>query len=123
MRYIKNKLIKSSLNLEKKQSENNEKEEDNSVPPQNNKERIIRKNICDYILILEKSILSFNVKKFKESYEYLLSSGIIKNIGEYGEFLLVVNGFDKFLIGEFLAKQKYPNDKKEVLNGFIDSIK
>ena len=81
-----------------------------------------RKYNSDFILILEKSILSFNVKNYKESYEFLESSGIIKNASEYGEILLVVSGFDKFLIGEFLAKQKYSNDKKEVLNGFIESI-
>ena len=66
--------------------------------------------------------MSFNVKNFKDSYEVLKNSEIIKNVKEYGEFLLVVSGFDKFLIGEFLAKQKYPNDKKEVLNNFIESI-
>ena len=60
--------------------------------------------------------MSFNIKNFKDSYEVLKNSEIIKNVKEYGEFLLVVSGFDKFLIGEFLAKQKYPNDKKEVLN-------
>ena len=73
-------------------------------------------------MTLEKSILSFNVKNYKDSYETLKNSLIIKSIKEYGEFLLVVGGFDKFLIGEFLAKQKYPNDKKDVLNNFIESI-
>ena len=43
---------------------------------------------------------------FKDSYEVLNNSEIIKNVKEYGEFLLVVSGFDKFLIGEFSAKQK-----------------
>jgi hypothetical protein len=42
---------------------------------------------------------------------------------EYGEFLLVVNGFDKFVIGEFLSNILPPNDKKEVLKHFIKSIK
>lgn len=120
-RYIKNKLKSNISNLEKKQKDS--KEKDDSIPQQNyDKERILRKYNSDFILIIEKSIISFNVKNYKESYEFLESSGIIKNAGEYGEFLLVVSGFDKFLIGEFLAKQKYPNNNKEVLNNFIESI-
>ena len=86
------------------------------------KDRMLRKYNIDFILTIEKSILSFNVKNYKDSYEILKNSDIIKNIAEYGEFLLIVSGFDKFLLGEFLAKQKYPNDKKEVLNNFIESI-
>ena len=77
----------------------------------------------EFLLTVEKSILSFNLKNYKESYEFLLSSEIIKNAGEFGKFLLVVSGFDKFLIGEFLTKQKFPNDKKEVLSEFIECIK
>ena len=110
-RYISNKLT----------SKNNfplNKEQDNNL----DKNRILRKYITDFILTVEKSILSFNIKNFKDSYEILKNSDIIKNIAEYGEILLVVSGFDKFLVGEFLAKQKYPNDKKEVLNNFIESI-
>ena len=127
LRYIKNKLKQNSANLEKKQKEQKEagnaKEIDDTLQQSNNdKERILRKYNSDFIIIIEKSIISFNVKNYKESYEFLLSSGIIKNEGEYGEFLLVVSGFDKFLIGEFLAKQKFPNDKKLVLNNFIESI-
>ena len=86
------------------------------------KDRILRKYNSDFILTVEKSILSFNIKNYKDSYDILINSSIIKNVAEYGEFLLVVSGFDKFLLGEFLAKQKYPNDKKEVLNNFIESI-
>ena len=111
LRYIKNKLT----------SKNNfplNKEQDNNL----DKNRILRKYKTDFILTVEKSILSFNIKNFKDSYEILKNSDIIKNIAEYGEILLVVSGFDKFLVGEFLAKQKYPNDKKEVLNNFIESI-
>ena len=124
LRYIRNKLKQNISNPDKKQKDaNNGEEEDKSLSQQNyDKERISRKYNSDFILIVEKSIISFNVKNYKESYEFLESSGIIKNVGEYGEFLLVVSGFDKFLIGEFLAKQKYPNDKKEVLNNFIESI-
>ena len=76
----------------------------------------------DFLLILEKSIFSFNQKNFKESYNILKNSEIINSIKEFGEFLLVVSGFDKYLIGEFLAKEKYPNEKGEVLKSFIGNI-
>ena len=47
---------------------------------------------------------------------------ILKDLCDFGKFLLVVSGFDKELLGEFLAKEKPPNDKKEILKGFIESI-
>ena len=121
LRFLKNKLELNNSKAEKnKNNANKEKNEDSQLNL--DKEKILRKYNSEFILIVEKSILSFNVKNFKESYEILKNSDIIKNEKEYGEFLLVVSGFDKFLIGEFLAKQKYPNDKKEVLNSFIESI-
>ena len=54
---------------------------------------------------VENSILYFNLKNYEESYLYLYMNGIIKNLEEFGEFLLVGNGFDKFIIGEFLSKK------------------
>ena len=121
LRYLKNKLELNNSKTEKNKGNLNlEKNEDSQLNL--DKEKILRKYNSEFILIVEKSILSFNVKNFKESYEVLKNSDIIKNEKEYGEFLLVVSGFDKFLIGEFLAKQKFPNDKKEVLNSFIESI-
>ena len=120
LRFLKNKLDSNNKNnLKNKNSQNTEKNNDSE---NTDKEKILRQYNSEFILTLEKAILSFNVKNFKESYEILKNSEIIKDIKEYGEFLLVVGGFDKFLIGEFLAKQKYPNDKKEVLNSFIESI-
>ena len=67
-----------------------------------------RKCQTEFLLIVEKAIISFNLKKYQESYTYLENSGVIKNVKEFGEFLLVVSGFDKFLLGEFLAKEKQP---------------
>ena len=112
LRFLKNKLdsINTNLNILNK---NNKKKDDSQINVE--KERYLRQYNSDFILTLEKSILSFNVKNYKDSCETLKNSGIIKSIKEYGEFLLVVGGFDKYLIGEFLAKQKYPNDKKDVL--------
>ena len=119
LRFLKTKLdtINNNLNI---MSNNNKKKDESQLNVE--KERYLRQYNSDFILTLEKSILSFNVKNYKDSYETLKNSLIIKSIKEYGEFLLVVGGFDKFLIGEFLAKQKYPNDKKDALNNFIESI-
>ena len=114
-RYIKNKSKKET-------GDANEKKKEDSLSQKNQDERALRKYNSDFILIIEKSILSFNVKNYKESYEFLSSSGIINSEDEFGEILLVVSGFDKFLVGEFLAKQKYPNDKKQVLKNFIEFI-
>ena len=86
------------------------------------KEKIFRLHNSNFLLIIEKVIFSFNQKNFKESYNILLSSEIISSLKEFGEFLLSVNGFDKFMIGEFLAKEKPPNEKGEVLNYFMGSI-
>jgi len=118
-KFFRLRFIKNKINLEEKKIEGEKNEQkEQSI----DKERILRKYNSEFLLTVEKSILSFNLKKYKESYEFLELSGIIKNAAEYGEFLLVVSGFDKFLVGEFLAKQKFPNDKKEVLNSFIESI-
>ena len=87
------------------------------------KDSELRHNHSQFLQLTEKSILCFNLKKYEESYLYLYSNNIIKNIEEFGEFLLVVNGFDKFIIGEFLSNTHSPNDKKEVLKAFINGVK
>ena len=89
----------------------------------------------DFLLILEQSILLFNQKKYQESFDNLKISEMLskdeknkKNKNEsieqeeFGEFLLVVSGFDKYLIGEFLAKDKPPNQNGKILNSFINCI-
>jgi hypothetical protein len=90
----------------------------------NNYERESEARKCqtEFLLIVEKAIISFNIKKYTESYTYLINSGIIKDSSEFGEFLLVVSGFDKTIVGEFLAKEKKPNENKEILNSFINAI-
>ena len=75
-----------------------------------------------FLTIVEKSIFHFNFKKYKESYTVLLQEKIINTETEFGEFLLVVNGYDKNVLGTFLSKNKSPNEKKEVIKGFINSI-
>jgi hypothetical protein len=85
LRFLKSKLdsINTNLNI----MINNKKKDDSQLNVE--KERYLRQYNSDFILILEKSILSFNVKNYKDSYETLKNSGIIKSIKEYGEFLLV----------------------------------
>ena len=109
MRYIKNKS----------KTKSNSKELTLSIL---DKEKNLRLYNSDFLLTCEKAILSFNHKEFQESYNILLSSNIVRDTKEFGEFLFVVSGFDKYLIGEYLAKQKPPNEKGEVLNSFINSI-
>ena len=87
------------------------------------KDSELRHYHSQFLQLTEKSILCFNLKKYEESYLYLFSNKIIKNLEEFGEFLLVVNGFDKFVIGDFLSNSIKPNDKKEVLRSFINGVK
>ena len=87
------------------------------------KDSELRHYHSQFLKITENSILYFNLKQYEDSFLYLYKNGIIKNLKEFGEFLLVGNGFDKFIIGEFLAKNDLPNDKKEVLKGFVNGIK
>ena len=87
------------------------------------KDSELRHYHSQFLKITENSILYFNLKQYEESYLCLLLNDIIKSLEEFGEFLLVVNGFDKSIIGEFLAKNDSPNDKKDVLKGFVNSIK
>ena len=81
-----------------------------------------RKYNSEFLLLLEKSIISFNFKKYDESFSILFKKEIINSKKEFGEFLLVVNGYNKNVLGTFLAKDKPPNDKKEIVNSFINSI-
>ena len=137
-RYIQEKMEEISstikrMSLQKDTPEVTNKELRNSCPLFINKnsntnfenyekEAEIRKCETEFLLIVEKAVISFNLKKYQESYTYLENSGVIKNILEFGKFLLVVSGFDKGILGEFLAKEKAPNENKDVLNSFINTI-
>ena len=87
------------------------------------KDSELRHYHSEFLKLTENSILYFNLKQYEESYLCLYANGIIKNLEEFGEFLLVGNGFDKFLIGEFISKTETPNNKREVLKGFVNGIK
>ena len=74
------------------------------------------------MVLIEKSIFNFNLKKFEESYKILFRENIVYSEKEFGEILLVINGYNKYILANFLAKDKAPNDKKEVINAVINSI-
>ena len=86
------------------------------------KENIIKKYSYLFLILIEKSIIYFNLKKFKESYDILLDFNIIQNPIEFGEILFTINGYDRNLIGDFISKSVEPNAKLEVLKGYINSI-
>ena len=133
-RYLKEKIneidetiknMTNSGNITKVDQNNSFNSSSSSLKSINNnyeRESEGRKCQTEFLLIVEKAIISFNLKKYQESFNYLQSSGIINDLKEFGEFLLVVSGFDKVILGEFLAKEKPPNDQKDVLNSFISSI-
>ena len=75
-----------------------------------------------FLILIEKSIILFNLKKYKESYDLLVNYGIIQNPFEFGEILLTISGYDKALIGEFISKKTEPNENLGVLKGFINSF-
>ena len=81
-----------------------------------------RKYNGDFLVLIEKSIFHFNLKKYDESYKILFKEKVIYSEKEFGEFLLLINGYNKYLLGTFLAKDNSPNVKKEITHSFIDSI-
>ena len=81
-----------------------------------------RKFNSNFLVIIEKSIFTFSQKKYDESYKILLKESIIESDKEFGEFLLVINGYDKNILGNFLVKETPPNKNKEIINSFINSI-
>ena len=142
LRYIKEKF-EELINLNNKNNYNSETHNTliyNSYNPEEENRAILhRSNSISINLILnedknsikfnslflqklEKGIFSFNLKKYEDSYSYLLGSGIVKDEYEFGELLLVIAGFDKYIVGDFLSKEKYPNKEKKVLQGFVSSM-
>lgn len=62
------------------------------------------------------------MKLFQDSFTQLKNAGIILDEEEFAEILLVSSGFDKFMIGDFLAKEKEPNIKGKILWLFMEKI-
>ena len=72
---------------------------------------------------MEKGIFSFNLKKYEESFRFLVEAGIIKNDEDFGEILLVMHGWDKYIVGEFLSKDtKPPNSGLKILRYFMKKL-
>jgi len=86
------------------------------------KENNMQKYSYYFLILIEKSIIFFNLKQFKESFDILKNYDIIKNAFEFGEILLTISGYDKMLIGELLSNNIEPNENSEVLKGFINSF-
>ena len=70
----------------------------------------------------DKAIFSFNIKKYDNAYQELVNIGIIYNEEEFSEFLLVFPGFDKSIIGDFLAKDKSLNKDLKILKLYMKKI-
>ena len=70
----------------------------------------------------DKAIFSFNIKKYDNAYQELVSIGIIANEDEFAEFILVFPGFDKSIIGDFLAKEKSLNKGFAILKAYMKKI-
>ena len=83
-----------------------------------NEEEDIHKKKYFFLITIEKSIFYFNFKKYEDCINLLLNEKIIYNRIEFGEFLLVINGFDKNIITEFLSD----NNNKEILDNFLCCI-
>ena len=101
-----------------KQQIKNQKIQDNDFKIHTDLRRLKSK----FTLLLEKSIFNFNLKKYKQSYEILLNENIINSLNEFGEILLVISGYDKDILSEFLSQDIEPNTSKEVLKSFLNCI-
>lgn len=75
-----------------------------------------------YILKLEKAIFSFNLKLFDDSFQQLKNAGVILDEDEFAEILLVSSGFDKYMIGDFLSKEKEPNINGKIIKYFMQKM-
>ncbi len=75
-----------------------------------------------FIKKMEESILCFNVKKYDKAYEIICDSKIISEKSQFAEILLVYKGYDKNVLGDFLAKRKSPNENGEILDLFVKHI-
>ena len=84
----------------------------------------LRRNIYFLLIIIEKSIFYFNQKKFKESIELLLDEKIIKDIQEFGEFIFVIDGFDKNVISSFFSNENQSDgiNTNQILVNFLNCI-
>ena len=85
-------------------------------------EKRMKKYNTNFMKKIDKAILYFNTKKYEESYNELFNSNVIVNETEFAEMLLVISGFDKYIIGEFLSKDKGLNTNFTILQKFFAKI-
>lgn len=87
------------------------------------RKEFIRKK-CFLLITIEKAIFFFNHKKYKDSIQLLIDEKVIKNYKEFGEFILVIDGFDKNVINEFLLDDTIKNEinMEEILENFLNCI-
>jgi hypothetical protein len=124
-RYIQEKLQQAIQQYEKsieKKSSIFEQENSLTNEPSNRNypvDKLTIKFNSLFLKQLEKGIFSFNLKKYEDSFNYFIDNSIVKNIEEFGELFLVVQGFDKYVVGDFLSKEKQPNKEFAVLKSFM----
>jgi hypothetical protein len=85
-------------------------------------DKLVIKYKALFLQKLEKAIFLFNLRKYEDSYKYLIDSKIIFDNEEFAEMLLVFKGYDKYNIGEFLSKEKIPNTGYVVLQSYMKKI-
>lgn len=71
---------------------------------------------------MDTAIFQFNNKQFDKSYKHLKEESIINTLDEFTEVLILIQGFNKSVLGEFLAYDKSPNDKFKVTQIFISKL-
>jgi hypothetical protein len=129
--FFKNRYISEKITQDYINSDKSKKTSIFSFDQNLNRENISRVYQEDKLIIkynslflkqLEKGIFSFNLKKYEDSFNHLIDNTIIKNIEEFAELLLVVQGFDKYMVGDFLSKEKSPNKGFVVLKSFMQKF-
>ena len=75
-----------------------------------------------YLKILENATFNFNLKKFNDCFDQLINNNIITNEDEFAEYILIFNGLDKEIIGEFLSKDKNLNKNFIILQKYFHQI-
>lgn len=85
-------------------------------------QKFIEKYTCLFLRLLEKSIMLFNANNFEASYSILKSYDIIKNPTEFGEILLVIQGYEKEIIQPVLTNKVGINENYELLKGFFQAF-
>ena len=69
---------------------------------------------------VETAIFLFNTNQYEKAYSSLIENEIIsKKKEDFAKALLLIDGFDKILIGDFLSAEKTPNEHFSVTKPFI----